>query len=408
MPRRAGHEAAWAACASACRSPSSTFIVGWLAIAGVPPFAGFWSKDDDPRLRAWHKSPALWAVGVVTAVLTAYYMSRQVVLVFFGKARWDEPPGPTATAAPADGRRAVGGAADSRGAATAARGTATARPARVAVDHDRPAGRPGRRRRVRRAAQPAASAASTSSTSWLAAGRRPPSIAADRHVATGTQVGARPSVDRRWRSSASVVGLPRVAAHAPITGARARRPRARLVLRRGRVAAFMGGPGRDAGRRRRLVRPATSSTAPSTASAGWSASGGRQPAQAADRLRAQLRPRHRRSARSCSSLYVARPGGRLIVPPMRLPDPHRRSSSCPLVGAAGRRAHARRAGRSWSGCVGIVVSAVDRRARPSTCSSTSRPARRRLPVRQPAHLDHRLRHLAGTSASTASRCSSSC
>jgi NADH-quinone oxidoreductase subunit L len=68
---------------------SATFIVGWLAIAGVPPFAGFWSKDDI-LLAAYHKSPILWAVGLVTALLTAYYMTRQVYLVFFGKPRFDE------------------------------------------------------------------------------------------------------------------------------------------------------------------------------------------------------------------------------------------------------------------------------------------------------------------------------
>jgi NADH-quinone oxidoreductase subunit L len=64
-----------------------TFIVGWLAIAGVPPFAGFWSKDEI-LLHAWDKSPALWAIGLVTALLTAYYMSRQVFMVFYGDARW--------------------------------------------------------------------------------------------------------------------------------------------------------------------------------------------------------------------------------------------------------------------------------------------------------------------------------
>jgi NADH-quinone oxidoreductase subunit L len=67
-----------------------TFIIGWLAIAGIPPFAGFWSKDEI-LLAAWDKSPALWAVGAVTALLTAYYMTRQVVLVFFGKERWRTP-----------------------------------------------------------------------------------------------------------------------------------------------------------------------------------------------------------------------------------------------------------------------------------------------------------------------------
>jgi len=64
-----------------------TFIVGWLAIAGVPPFAGFWSKDEI-LLYAWNNSPALWAVGIVTALLTAFYMSRQVFMVFYGEARW--------------------------------------------------------------------------------------------------------------------------------------------------------------------------------------------------------------------------------------------------------------------------------------------------------------------------------
>jgi len=66
---------------------SGTFIVGWLAIAGVFPFAGFWSKDDI-LANAWEKSPVLWAVGLVTALLTAYYMSRQVFMVFFGDERW--------------------------------------------------------------------------------------------------------------------------------------------------------------------------------------------------------------------------------------------------------------------------------------------------------------------------------
>jgi NADH-quinone oxidoreductase subunit L len=74
---------------------AATFIVGWLAIAGIPPFAGFWSKDDI-LLAAYHKSPILWAFGLVTALMTAYYMSRQVYLVFFGKERFlgghDEHP----------------------------------------------------------------------------------------------------------------------------------------------------------------------------------------------------------------------------------------------------------------------------------------------------------------------------
>ncbi|NCZ67857.1 MAG: NADH-quinone oxidoreductase subunit L, partial [Acidimicrobiia bacterium] len=64
-----------------------TFIIGWLAIAGVPPFAGFWSKDEI-LLYVYADNRLLYAVGMVTALLTAYYMTRQVVMVFFGEARW--------------------------------------------------------------------------------------------------------------------------------------------------------------------------------------------------------------------------------------------------------------------------------------------------------------------------------
>jgi NADH-quinone oxidoreductase subunit L len=67
-----------------------TYLVGWLAIAGVPPFSGFWSKDEI-LLFAWEKSPILWFLGLVTALLTAFYMSRQVFLTFFGTPRWDRP-----------------------------------------------------------------------------------------------------------------------------------------------------------------------------------------------------------------------------------------------------------------------------------------------------------------------------
>jgi NADH-quinone oxidoreductase subunit L len=68
---------------------AGTFIIGWLAIAGVPPFAGFWSKDEI-LLFAFAKSPVLYVVGLVTALLTAYYMTRQVIMVFYGKARWND------------------------------------------------------------------------------------------------------------------------------------------------------------------------------------------------------------------------------------------------------------------------------------------------------------------------------
>jgi NADH-quinone oxidoreductase subunit L len=73
---------------------ATTFIIGALALSGVPIFAGFWSKDDI-LLNAFDKSIALWAVGFVTAILTAFYMGRQVFMVFFGEERWRhaETPG---------------------------------------------------------------------------------------------------------------------------------------------------------------------------------------------------------------------------------------------------------------------------------------------------------------------------
>ncbi|MGH2686065.1 MAG: NADH-quinone oxidoreductase subunit L [Actinomycetota bacterium] len=66
---------------------AATFIIGWLAIAGVPPFAGFWSKDDI-LLNAWDYNKVLWGMGLFTALLTAFYMSRQVFMVFFGDPQW--------------------------------------------------------------------------------------------------------------------------------------------------------------------------------------------------------------------------------------------------------------------------------------------------------------------------------
>ena len=86
--RRAGH-APDGALRKLMPITAVTFIIGWLAIAGVPPFAGFWSKDEI-LLYALVESPALYVVGLVTALLTAYYMTRQVIMVFFGEAHWKD------------------------------------------------------------------------------------------------------------------------------------------------------------------------------------------------------------------------------------------------------------------------------------------------------------------------------
>ena len=89
---------------------STTFIVGWLAIAGVPPFSGFWSKDEILAF-AWEENVLLWFIGLITAVLTAFYMSRQVFMTFFGRYRFadvrPEEISEAWSARVADGARAV-------------------------------------------------------------------------------------------------------------------------------------------------------------------------------------------------------------------------------------------------------------------------------------------------------------
>lgn len=62
------------------------FLVGTLAIAGIPPFAGFVSKDQI-LLAAYEKSPLLFAAGVIASLLTVFYMFRMFFLVFFGQSR---------------------------------------------------------------------------------------------------------------------------------------------------------------------------------------------------------------------------------------------------------------------------------------------------------------------------------
>jgi NAD(P)H-quinone oxidoreductase subunit 5 len=63
-----------------------TFLVGTLAICGIPPFAGFWSKDEILGL-AFEANPALWLVGWGTAGLTAFYMFRMYFNTFEGDFR---------------------------------------------------------------------------------------------------------------------------------------------------------------------------------------------------------------------------------------------------------------------------------------------------------------------------------
>ncbi|HEX8127568.1 MAG TPA: NADH-quinone oxidoreductase subunit L [Pyrinomonadaceae bacterium] len=85
-----------------------TFLAGWLAICGILPFSGFWSKDEI----LWNAASTtlipygwlLWAIGTFTAALTAFYMTRLVAMTFWGKERFlDVPAGGQADEAHAHG-----------------------------------------------------------------------------------------------------------------------------------------------------------------------------------------------------------------------------------------------------------------------------------------------------------------
>ena len=65
---------------------SLTFLIGTLAISGIPPFAGFWSKDEILG-SAFGVNPALWLIGWSTAGLTAFYMFRMYFRTFEGEFR---------------------------------------------------------------------------------------------------------------------------------------------------------------------------------------------------------------------------------------------------------------------------------------------------------------------------------
>src|SRR5207249_2968735 len=64
----------------------ATFAVGALALVGCPPFSGFFSKDAILALAYQHNAP-IFVIGLTTAFLTAFYVSRAVVVVFLGKPR---------------------------------------------------------------------------------------------------------------------------------------------------------------------------------------------------------------------------------------------------------------------------------------------------------------------------------
>src|SRR5436309_7449333 len=71
-----------------------TFLIATLAISGIPPLAGFWSKDDILGAMLSQASATgnfwfyvLWAIGLITAGLTAFYMFRLFFGIFMGTYR---------------------------------------------------------------------------------------------------------------------------------------------------------------------------------------------------------------------------------------------------------------------------------------------------------------------------------
>jgi NADH-quinone oxidoreductase subunit L len=103
----------------------ATFMAGWLAISGIVPFAGFFSKDAI-LASAWHEGEyVLWALGVGTALLTAFYMSRLYLRVFEGRLKvpvdahpHDAPPLMAAALVPLGVLSLVGGIVNLPGTVT--------------------------------------------------------------------------------------------------------------------------------------------------------------------------------------------------------------------------------------------------------------------------------------------------
>lgn len=67
----------------------ATFGMGYLAILGIPPFAGFWSKDEIIKA-AFDRGFLVGLITLVGAGITAFYMTRMMAMTFFGTARWED------------------------------------------------------------------------------------------------------------------------------------------------------------------------------------------------------------------------------------------------------------------------------------------------------------------------------
>ena len=66
-----------------------TMLIASLAISGIFPLAGFWSKDEI-LMTAFHVNPTLWVIGSIASIMTAFYMFRLIYLTFFNSFRGTE------------------------------------------------------------------------------------------------------------------------------------------------------------------------------------------------------------------------------------------------------------------------------------------------------------------------------
>jgi NADH-quinone oxidoreductase subunit L len=66
-----------------------TFMLGTIAIAGIPPFAGFFSKDEI-LASLYHHDPVMWGLAILGSALTSFYMFRVFILTFYGEFRGTE------------------------------------------------------------------------------------------------------------------------------------------------------------------------------------------------------------------------------------------------------------------------------------------------------------------------------
>ena len=131
-------------------------VVAWLAIAGLPPLSGFFSKDEIISTAFIDDDYGLWIIALVAAVFTGFYMTRLIFLTFYGNERW-QPATEAEEAAQGELAHAVTteDLADSDPSPTVSYGDAGRRSpqrasaARVAVDHGAPDPHARRTRRGR-------------------------------------------------------------------------------------------------------------------------------------------------------------------------------------------------------------------------------------------------------------------